>query len=62
MITEVSFEERRRALLLLEKRRSLEQTLVDLLATYEYNPFPELARAIELLRAEIALRKMANRG
>ena len=50
----------RRAVLFGE-RRSLEQALVDLLATYEHAPDPQLARTIELLRAEIELRERPAR-
>src|SRR5258708_33605759 len=44
---------------MLKKRRSLEQALVDLLATYQRAPDLQLARTIELIRAEIDLRKAA---
>jgi hypothetical protein len=41
----------------LKGRRSLEKALADLLAEYERNPSPNLARTIELIRDEIELRK-----
>jgi hypothetical protein len=41
----------------LDQRRSLETALADLLAEYQRKPRPELARTIELLRAEIEFRK-----
>ena len=50
----------RRAVLFGE-RRSLEHALVDLLATYGRAPDPQLARTIELLRAEIELRERPAR-
>ena len=40
---------------------TLEQALVDLLATYERAPDPQLARTIELLRAEFELRERPAR-
>jgi hypothetical protein len=40
----------------LNQRRSLEQALADLVAKQRREPSPELARMIELLRAEIELR------
>ncbi len=40
---------------------TLEQALVDLLATYERAPDPQLARTIELLRAEIEPRERPAR-
>ena len=42
---------------LLKERRSLEKALVDLSEQYQRNPNPDLARTIELLRAEIERRK-----
>jgi len=42
---------------MLKQRRSMEETLTDLLAEYERNPRPSLARTIELIRTEIELRK-----
>jgi hypothetical protein len=45
---------------LLKQRRSLEQALADLVAEYQRKPRPELARMIELLRAEIELRKQRD--
>jgi hypothetical protein len=42
---------------MLEDLRTLEQALADLLAEYERNPNPNLARTIELIRDEIELRK-----
>ena len=42
---------------LLNERRTLEEALADLLAKYQREPSPELARMIELLRAEIEIRK-----
>ena len=41
----------------LDQRRSMETALADLLAEYQRKPRPELARTIELLRAEIEFRK-----
>jgi hypothetical protein len=41
----------------LNDRRTLEKALADLLAKYQREPSPQLARMIELLRAEIELRK-----
>ena len=41
----------------LKERRSLEKALADLLSQYQRNPTPDLARKIELIRAEIELRK-----
>jgi hypothetical protein len=41
----------------LSQRRSLEKALADLVAKHQREPTPELARTIELLRAEIELRK-----
>jgi hypothetical protein len=41
----------------LKQRRSLDTALADLLAKYQREPSPELARMIALLRAEIELRK-----
>jgi len=41
----------------LNEARSFEQVLADLLAEYERNPRPELARTIAMLRAEIELKK-----
>ena len=45
----------------LGEERSLGQALIDLLATYERAPDPQLARTIELLRAEIELRERPAR-
>jgi len=42
---------------LLEERRSLEQALADLCEQYQCEPNPNFARTIELLDAEIKLRK-----
>ena len=42
---------------LLRERRTLEKALADLLAKYQHDPSPELARTIELIHAEIELRK-----
>jgi hypothetical protein len=42
---------------LFNERRTLEEAHADLLAKYQQEPSPELARMIELLRAEIELRK-----
>jgi len=42
--------------LALQERRSMEQALVDLQATYAETPSPRLSRMISLLEAEIALR------
>jgi len=42
---------------LLKERRSLEQALADLCEQYQRQPNPDLARTIELLGAEIELRK-----
>jgi hypothetical protein len=41
----------------LNKRRSLEQALGDFVEKQKHEPTPELARTIELLRAEIEIRK-----
>ncbi len=41
----------------LREQRSLGQALIELLATYQRAPDPTLARTIQLLRAEIDLRK-----
>ena len=38
-------------------RRSLEQVLADLLTKHQLTPAPGLARKIELIQAEIELRK-----
>jgi hypothetical protein len=42
---------------MMNTRRSIEATLVDLLALYERDPRPALARTIELIRAEIEYRQ-----
>jgi hypothetical protein len=42
---------------LLKEPRSLERALADLCEQYQREPGPDLARTIELLRAEIELRK-----
>ena len=42
---------------MMDSRRSLEEALADLLATYERGPNPALARTIELMRAEIEIRE-----
>ena len=44
----------------LVERRSLEAALADLSASYNLRPRPELARMIQQLEAEIALRKQAR--
>ena len=44
---------------MLNERRSLEKTLVDLLAEYERNPRPSFARTIDLIRTEIALKEQS---
>jgi hypothetical protein len=44
---------------MLNGRRSLEQTLADFLTKIEHDPRPELARTVELLRAEIEIRGAA---
>lgn len=41
---------------MLDERRSLEEALTDLIATYQRDPHPALARSIELIQAEIKLR------
>jgi hypothetical protein len=46
----------------LSQRRSLEQALADLVAKQQREPSPELARMVELLRAEIELRKWKPPG
>ena len=45
---------------LLNNRRSLKQALADLLAAYQREPSPGLARRIEIIRYEIELRKTAQ--
>jgi hypothetical protein len=45
----------------LNQRRSLEQALADLVAKQQREPNPELARMVELLRAEIELRKRPDK-
>ncbi len=42
---------------MLKERRSLEQALADLLAVHQREPGPQLTRIIELLRAEIDLKR-----
>ena len=44
----------------LVERRSLEAALADLTASFNLSPRPELARIIQQLEAEIALRKQAR--
>jgi hypothetical protein len=44
----------------LKERRTLEKALADLLAEFQRKPSPQLARTIELLRAEIELRKQSD--
>ena len=46
----------------LVERRSLEAALADLTASYNLRPRPELARMIQQLEAEIAIRKQTRRG
>jgi hypothetical protein len=41
----------------MRKRRSMEEALADLRATYEKRPSRDLARMIQQLQAEIAIRK-----
>jgi hypothetical protein len=41
----------------MQGRRSMEQACADLRADYEKRPTPQLARMIEQLQAEIAIRK-----
>ena len=45
---------------LLKERRSLQKALADLCEQYQRNPNPDLARTIELLRAEIEHRKQPD--
>ncbi len=45
---------------MLKERRSLEKALADLREQYERNPNPNLARTIELIRAEIERRKQPD--
>ena len=44
----------------LSQRRSFETTLVDLLAEYQRDPRPGLARTIDLIRAEILLKQQLH--
>jgi len=45
---------------LLKERRSLEEAFADMCEQYERHPTPDLARKIELLRAESERRKQAD--
>jgi len=47
---------------LLSERRSMGTALDDLLAEYQRNPHPPLARTIALLQAEIELKKRPHLG
>ena len=44
----------------LAARRTLEKALADLVAEFKHNPSPNLARTIELLRAEVEARKQPD--
>jgi hypothetical protein len=45
---------------LLKERRSLVQALADLCEQYQREPNPNLARSIDLLGAEVELRKRSD--
>jgi len=45
---------------MLEDQRSLEKAFADLLAEYERNPSPSLARTIELIQEEIEVRRRSD--
>jgi hypothetical protein len=45
---------------LLRERRTLEAALADLIAKNQREPSPDTARRIEILRAEIELRKSSD--